>query len=74
MSVVPDFKRHQWFLLLAKSRIPDAAWERIQESTKDGTEYSRKGEECVILPPVLRTFPLRRRGTRGARDERAKPL
>jgi len=38
MSVVPDFKRHQWFLLLAKSRIPDAAWERIQESTEDGTE------------------------------------
>lgn len=35
LSIVPDFKRHQWFLLLAKSRISDAAWERIQESTKD---------------------------------------
>lgn len=35
LSIVPDFKRHQWFLLLAKSRISDAAWERIQESTKE---------------------------------------
>lgn len=35
LSIVPDFKRHQWFLLLAKARISDAAWERIQESTKE---------------------------------------
>ena len=35
LSIVPDFKRHQWFLLLAKFRISDAAWERIQESTKE---------------------------------------
>jgi len=35
LSIVKDFKRHQWFLLLAKSRISAAAWERIQESTKE---------------------------------------
>lgn len=35
LSIVPDFKRHQWFLLLAKARISDAAWERIHESTKE---------------------------------------
>ena len=35
LSIVPDFKRHQWFLLLAKCRISDATWERIQESTKE---------------------------------------
>ncbi|HRS90450.1 MAG TPA: hypothetical protein P5028_00195 [Candidatus Marinimicrobia bacterium] len=35
LSIVPDFKRHQWFLLLAKSRISAAAWEHIQESTKE---------------------------------------
>jgi len=33
LSIVPDFKRHQWFLLIAKSRISDAAWQRIIEST-----------------------------------------
>jgi hypothetical protein len=32
---VPNFKRHQWFLLLAKSRISASAWERIQHSTHD---------------------------------------
>lgn len=35
LSIVPEFKRHQWFLLLAKSRISDSAWERIQESTHE---------------------------------------
>lgn len=35
LSIVHDFKRHQWFLLLAKSRISDVAWEHIQESTKE---------------------------------------
>lgn len=35
LSIVPNFKRHQWFLLLAKSRISDAAWELILESTKE---------------------------------------
>lgn len=29
-----DLRRHQWFLLLAKSRISDAAWQRIQESAQ----------------------------------------
>ena len=33
LSVMPGFKRHQWFLLLAKTRISDAAWNQIQEST-----------------------------------------
>lgn len=32
---MPAFKRHQWFLLLAKSRISETAWERIQESTRE---------------------------------------
>ena len=27
-------RRHQWFLLLAKSRISDNAWQRIQESSQ----------------------------------------
>ncbi|MFZ5517887.1 MAG: hypothetical protein ACOY90_14680 [Candidatus Zhuqueibacterota bacterium] len=35
LSIVPDFKRHQWFLLIAKSRISEAAWERILESTQE---------------------------------------
>jgi len=35
LSIVLDFKRHQWFLLLAKSRISEAAWQRIQESTQE---------------------------------------
>lgn len=35
LSVVQDFKRHQWFLLLAKSRISEAAWQRILDSTKE---------------------------------------
>jgi len=35
LSIVPDFKRHQWFLLLAKSRISEAAWQRIQESSEE---------------------------------------
>jgi hypothetical protein len=35
LSVVPGFKRHQWFLLLAKSRISDTAWKQIQESTAE---------------------------------------
>lgn len=29
------FKKHQWFLLLAKARISDVAWERIKESTQE---------------------------------------
>ncbi|MBM3403998.1 MAG: hypothetical protein FJY10_03810 [Bacteroidetes bacterium] len=35
LNVVPEFKRHQWFLLLAKSRVSDAAWNQIQESTRE---------------------------------------
>ncbi|MBI3193850.1 MAG: hypothetical protein HYZ34_05180, partial [Ignavibacteriae bacterium] len=35
LSIVHGFKRHQWFLLLAKSRISEAAWERIQKSTRE---------------------------------------
>lgn len=34
LSIAHNFKKHQWFLLLAKSRISDAAWDSIQESTK----------------------------------------
>ncbi len=28
-------RQHQWFLLLAKSRISDIAWQKIQESTRE---------------------------------------
>jgi len=28
-------RKHQWFLLLAKSRMSDAAWQSIQDSTKN---------------------------------------
>lgn len=34
LRIVPGFKRHQWFLLLAKSKISEAAWNRIHDSTK----------------------------------------
>lgn len=29
------FKKHQWFLLLARARMSDTAWQRIQDSTNE---------------------------------------
>lgn len=34
-------RQHQWFLLIAKSRISDAAWQSIQDATKN-TPYNIK--------------------------------
>lgn len=34
LSIVPEFKYHEWHLLLAKSRISDIAWNRILEATQ----------------------------------------
>lgn len=34
LSTLKDFRRHQWFLLISKSRISETAWENIQESMK----------------------------------------
>jgi hypothetical protein len=35
LSVEPGFRRHQWFLLMAKSQVSDTAWKQIEQSTRE---------------------------------------
>lgn len=59
------FKRHQWFLLIAKSRVSELAWQKIQDSTKDaGVNIIIKDliELDALSGEFLETQDLRERG------------
>ena len=51
LSIVRDFKRHQWFLLLAKSQVSNAAWKQIEDST-------RKAQIDIKLQDLSEVDPL----------------
>ncbi len=55
LQVVKDFKRHQWFLLIAKSEISDQSWKDIKRAT-DETKLNIKIQDLAESDPISGDF------------------
>lgn len=65
LKVVSGFRRHQWFLLLAKARISDVAWQLIQKSVEEARmniKVEDLGEPDPLTGTTYEGQDLRERG------------